>query len=189
MNTPRLAEKYKNEIVPAFLKEHGYTNVMSIPRLEKIVVSMGVGKANENKRLMETAVADLTKITGQQAVVTLAKKSVSNFRLREGYPVGCMVTLRGARMFEFLDRLISVAMPRIRDFRGVKHNSFDGAGNYNMGLADQLVFPEIQADRVENYQGMNITMVIRRSDKEASYELLRMFGMPFRNKNQEAGRG
>ena len=189
MNTPRLAEKYQNDIVPAFLKDHGYTNVMSIPRLEKIVVSMGVGKANENKRLMEAAVADLTKITGQKPVVTLAKKSVSNFRLREGYPVGCMVTLRGARMFEFLDRLISVTIPRIRDFRGLKPNSFDGAGNYNMGLSDQLVFPEIQADKVENTQGMNITMVIRRSNKQSSYELLRMFGVPFRNKNQESARG
>jgi large subunit ribosomal protein L5 len=189
MNTPRLAEKYKSEIVPAFLKDHGYTNIMSIPRLEKIVVSMGVGKANENKRLMETAVADLTKITGQKVVVTVAKKSVSNFRLREGYPVGCMVTLRGARMFEFLDRLICVAIPRIRDFRGLKPNSFDDAGNFNMGLSDQLVFPEIQADRVENYQGMNITMVVRRSNKQASHDLLKMFGVPFRTKNQETRRG
>ena len=187
MNTPRLAEKYTKEIVPAFMKERGFTNVMSIPRLEKIVVSMGVGKAHENKRLLETAVSDLTRITGQKPVVTKAKKSVSNFRVREGMNTGCMVTLRGARMFEFLDRLVSVTIPRIRDFRGLKPNSFDEAGNFNMGLGDQLVFPEIQADKVENNQGMNITMVIRRSNREESLALLRMFGVPFREQPAPAG--
>lgn len=189
MNQPRLAEKYKQNIVPAFMKERGYTNVMSIPRLEKIVVSMGVGKGHENKRLLETAVSDLTRITGQKAVITKAKKSVSNFRVREGMNTGCMVTLRGARMFEFLDRLVSVAIPRIRDFRGLNPKSFDDAGNYNMGLADQLVFPEIQADKVENFQGMNITMVIRRSSREESLALLRMFGVPFRDQTVPAGNG
>lgn len=178
----RLAEKYTNDIVPMFLSEHGYTNKLSVPRLEKIVVSMGVGKAQENKRLIESATADLTKITGQRAVVTRAKKSVSNFRLREGNVIGCMVTLRGARMFEFLDRLVSVVIPRIRDFRGLK-TKFDPAGNYSMGLADQIVFPEIQADKVEHTQGMNITMVIRRSTPEASLTLLKSFGVPFRNPN------
>jgi len=187
MIKPRLAEKYTNEIVPAFMKERGYKNVMSIPRLEKIVVSMGVGKGHENKRLLETAVSDMNRITGQKAVVTKAKKSVSNFRVREGMNTGCMVTLRGARMFEFLDRLVSVAIPRIRDFRGLKPNSFDGAGNFNMGLADQLVFPEIQADKVENFQGMNITMVIRRSSPDESLALLRMFGVPFRDQTVPAG--
>ena len=182
MSKPRLQEKYTQEIVPAFLKERGYDNVLSIPRIEKIVVSMGVGKAQENKRLIESAVDDLTKITGQKAVITQAKKSVSNFRLREGNTVGCMVTLRGARMYEFLDRLVSVAIPRIRDFRGLRP-TFDHAGNYSMGLGDQLVFPEIQADRVEHFQGMNITMVIRRSSREESLALLRMFGVPFRDAN------
>ncbi len=181
MSKPRLQDKYTNEIVPAFLSERGFTNVLSIPRLEKIVISMGVGKAQENKRLIESAVEDLTKIAGQRAVVTRAKKSVSNFRLREGNVVGCMVTLRAARMFEFLDRLVAVTIPRIRDFRGLRPNAFDEAGNYSMGLADQLVFPEIQADRVEHTQGMNITMVIRRSNREESLALLRMFGVPFRD--------
>ena len=182
----RLAEQYRSKIVPAFLKERGYTNVMAIPRLEKIVVSMGVGKGHENKRLLETALADLTRITGQKAVVTKAKKSVSNFRVREGMNAGCMVTLRGARMFEFLDRLVSVAIPRIRDFRGLNPKSFDDEGNFNMGLADQLVFPEIQADKVENFQGMNITMVIRRSNRDESLALLRMFGVPFRSPTASA---
>jgi len=167
------------------MKERGCPNVHSVPRLSKIVLSMGVGKANENKRLLETAVDDLTKITGQKAVITRAKKSVSNFRLREGQQIGCMVTLRGNRMFEFLDRLVSVAIPRIRDFRGLKATSFDKAGNYSLGLADQLVFPEMQADKIENNQGMNITLVIRGSDAEKSVELLRMFGVPFRGQNEQ----
>ncbi len=183
MVKPRLLDRYQKEIVPAFIRERGYTNILAVPKLEKIVVSMGVGRGHENKRLLETAVDDLTKVTGQKAVVTLAKKSVSNFRVREGHAVGCMVTLRGARMFEFLDRLISVAVPRIRDFRGLKPGSFDERGNYSIGLADQLVFPEIQADKVENFQGMNITVVIRRSNPEESLALLRMFGVPFRDAN------
>ena len=182
---PRLFERYREEIVPHFIQERGCPNVHAVPRLEKIVISMGVGKANENKRLLESAVSDLTKITGQKAVITRAKKSVSNFRLREGQQIGCMVTLRGHRMFEFLDRLVSVTIPRIRDFRGLKTKSFDKAGNYSLGLADQLVFPEIQADKIENYQGMNITMVIRRSDAAKSLELLRMFGVPFKGQNDE----
>ncbi len=181
MVMPRLQEKYKTEIVPAFLEQRGCPNLFAVPRLEKIVVSMGVGKATENKRLIESATADMTTITGQKCLVTRATKSVSNFRLREGNISGCMVTLRGARMYEFLDRLVSVVIPRIRDFRGLKTKSFDGAGNYSMGLSDQLVFPEIQADRVENVQGMNITMVIRRSSREESLALLRMFGVPFRS--------
>ena len=184
---PRLFERYREEIVPHFMKERGAPNVHAVPQLTKIVVSMGVGKAQENKRLLETAVEDLTRITGQRAVVTVAKKSVSNFRLREGQKIGCMVTLRGRRMYEFLDRLVSVSIPRIRDFRGLKPTSFDDAGNYSMGLGDQLVFPEVQADRVENTQGMNITLVIRRSTRADSLELLRQFGVPFRDQNQERG--
>jgi len=180
---PRLADKYRNEIVPSFLKERGYSNALAVPHIEKIVISMGVGKGHENKRLIETAVDDLTRIAGQKAVITLAKKSVSNFRVREGNMVGCMVTLRGTRMYEFLDRLVSVAIPRIRDFRGLRPKSFDDAGNFSMGLQDQLVFPEIQADRIENYQGMNITVVIRRSSREESLALLRMFGVPFRDES------
>lgn len=182
---PRLFERYRDEIVPHFLKERGAPNVHAVPRLAKIVISMGVGKGHENKRLLETAVEDLTKIAGQRAVVTIAKKSVSNFRLREGQKIGCMVTLRGHRMYEFLDRLVSVTIPRIRDFRGLKPTSFDDAGNYSMGLADQIVFPEIRADKVEHYQGMNITLVIRRSSKADSLHLLRMFGVPFREQNQD----
>ena len=179
---PRLFERYHDDIRPWFLSdEGGVGNVHAVPRLEKIVISMGVGKANDNKRLLEAAVDDLTKIAGQKPVVTRAKKSVSNFRLREGQKIGCMVTLRGNRMYEFLDRLVSVAIPRIRDFRGLKTTSFDHAGNYSMGLGDQLVFPEIRADKVDTPQGMNITMVIRHSNRERSRELLRRFGVPFKD--------
>lgn len=176
----RLQDKYANEIVPEMLKLSGQTSPLAVPRLEKIVISMGVGSKKDDPKAIERAAEDLTTIAGQRCVVTHAKKSVSNFRLREGNPVGCMVTLRGTRMYEFLDRLISVVLPRIRDFRGIKKTSFDQAGNYSMGLQDQIVFPEIRADRVSHYQGMNITLTIRRSDPERSLEMLRMFGMPFR---------
>lgn len=176
----RLQDKYADEIVPEMLAASGAKSPLSVPRLEKIVVSMGVGSKKDDPKALERATEDLTTIAGQRAVVTRAKKSVSSFRLREGNPVGCMVTLRGKRMYEFLDRLISVVLPRIRDFRGVKTTSFDQAGNYSMGLQDQVVFPEIRADRVSHYQGMNITLTIRRSDPERSQELLRRFGMPFR---------
>ncbi|MCK6479756.1 MAG: 50S ribosomal protein L5 [Planctomycetes bacterium] len=158
----------------------GYPNVMAVPRIEKITVSMGVGKATENQKVMEAAVTDLAQITGQRPVVTRSRKSISQFRLRQGQAVGCKVTLRGARMYEFLDRLISVVIPRIRDFRGLRRNAFDGRGNYNFGLTDQLVFPEVNLDKVDHQQGMNITITIRNGTNETSLELLRLFGMPFR---------
>lgn len=176
----RLQTQYNDEIIQAMLEEHNLGNRMAVPRLMKITISMGVGKANELPKLIESASNDLTTIAGQKSVLTRAKKSVSNFRLREGYVVGCMVTLRGARMYEFLDRLVSIVIPRIRDFRGLKTKSFDQAGNFSMGLSDQLVFPEIQTDRVDNQQGMNITMTIRNSDPERSLDLLRRLGMPFK---------
>jgi large subunit ribosomal protein L5 len=176
----RLNDKYRDEIVPAMKERFGHTNVLAVPKLTKIVISMGIGKHHDDQKVVEAVSKDLTTITGQRAVLTQARKSISNFRLREGYTVGCMVTLRGARMYEFLDRLISVVIPRIRDFRGLKTTSFDQAGNFTMGLGDQLVFPEIRVDRVQHSQGMNITVGVRNSDPEASLEMLRMFGMPFR---------
>lgn len=179
--TPRLKAKYGGEIVPAMRKQFGYPNVLAVPRIEKITVSMGVGKAAENAKIMDAATADLALITGQKPLVTKSRHSISQFRLRAGLPIGCKVTLRGARMYEFLDRLISVVIPRIRDFRGLKRNSFDGRGNYNMGLPDQLVFPEVNLDRVEHVQGMNITITVRNGTDASSLELLKQFGMPFRN--------
>lgn len=176
----RLRDKYKNDVVPKMMQQLGYTNVMAVPKLEKIVLSMGVGKSRENPKAIESALSDLTAIAGQRPVQTRARKSVSNFRLREGDVVGAVVTLRGARMYEFLDRLISVVIPRIRDFRGLRNDSFDAAGNFSMGLQDQIVFPEIRADKVEHFQGMNITIGVRNSNPKASLELLRLFGMPFR---------
>lgn len=178
---PRLKEKYRTDIVPAMRERFGYGNALAVPRIEKITVSMGVGRATENQKVLEAAAADLAQITGQRPVVTKSRKSISQFRLRQGQAIGCMVTLRGARMYEFLDRLISVVIPRIRDFRGLKRNSFDGRGNYNMGLPDQLVFPEINLDKMEHSQGMNISISIRNGTDDASRELLRLFGMPFRN--------
>ena len=179
--SPRLKEKYRTEIVPAMREKYGRGNIMAVPQIEKITLSMGVGKAAENQKLLEAAVGDLALIAGQRPVVTKSKRSISQFRLRQNQAIGCMVTLRGARMYEFLDRLISVVIPRIRDFRGLKGNSFDGRGNYNMGLSDQLVFPEINLDKVEHSQGMNITITVRNGNDESSRELLRLFGMPFRN--------
>ena len=178
---PRLKRKYHQEIAPAMRERWGRGNVLAVPRIEKITVSMGVGKATENQKVLEAAVGDLALITGQRPVTTKSRKSVSQFRLRQGQAIGCMVTLRGARMYEFLDRLISVVIPRIRDFRGLKANSFDGRGNYNFGLPDQMVFPEINLDKVEHFQGMNITITVRNATDESSRELLKLFGMPFRN--------
>jgi large subunit ribosomal protein L5 len=177
----RLRTTFKDEIVPKLKDDIGGGNAMAVPKIEKVVISMGIGKLKDDKKVVETAMRDLTTIAGQKAVFTRAKKSVSNFRLREGNVVGCMVTLRGDRMFEFLDRLISVVIPRIRDFRGLKTGSFDHAGNYSMGLADQMVFPEIKADKTEHYQGMNITITIKNSSPDASLQMLRLLGMPFRN--------
>jgi large subunit ribosomal protein L5 len=176
----RLMERYQKEIQPRLAEQLGRKNRLSLPRLDKIVVNMGVGKALQDKQKMEQAAQQLSQITGQKALVTKAKKAVSGFRLREGNEIGCKVTLRGRRMYEFLDRLISIALPRIRDFRGVNPKSFDGNGNYNLGLSEQLVFPEIDPDKVTFAQGMDIAFVIKNSNDEESRELLRQFGMPFR---------
>jgi large subunit ribosomal protein L5 len=177
----RLRERYKTDVVPKMRERFGYSSVMAVPRLEKIVVSMGLGRVHENKKAVESAAADLALITGQRPMMTHSRMAVSNFRLRQGVVVGAVVTLRGARMYEFLDRLVSVVIPRIRDFRGLKPSAFDRAGNYSLGLADQIVFPEIRADKVEHFQGMNVTIGIRNGSPEESRELLRLFGMPFRN--------
>ena len=176
----RLQEKYTKEIVPSLQQKLGRKNVLSLPRLQKIVVNMGVGKALQDKNRMEQAADQLSQITGQKAQVTRAKVAVSGFRLREGNEIGCRVTLRGRRMFEFLDRLISIALPRIRDFRGVNPKSFDGHGNYSMGLTEQMVFPEIDPDKVTFTQGMDVTFVTSTTNDDEARELLRAFGMPFR---------
>jgi len=176
----RLLERYQKEIAPALEKKLGRKNRLSLPRLEKIVVNMGVGKALQEKNRMEQAAEQLAQITGQKALITKAKKAVSGFRLRENNPIGCKVTLRGRRMYEFLDRLISIALPRIRDFRGVNPKSFDGHGNYSLGLAEQLVFPEIDPDKVTFTQGMDVTFVTTTNSDDEARELLRAFGMPFR---------
>jgi large subunit ribosomal protein L5 len=176
----RLKERYKKEIVPALSKKFGRTNVHSLPKLQKIVINMGVGKALQDKNRMEQAVDNLTQIAGQKAQITKARLAVSGFRLREGNEIGCRVTLRRERMYEFLDRLVSVALPRIRDFRGINPNSFDGHGNYTFGLSEQLVFPEIDPDKVTFTQGMDITFVTSTKSDDEARELLRSFGMPFR---------
>ncbi|HEV2948074.1 MAG TPA: 50S ribosomal protein L5 [Gemmataceae bacterium] len=176
----RLLERYQKEIAPQLEKKLGRKNRLSLPRLEKIVVNMGVGKALQEKNRMELAAEQLSQITGQKALITKAKKAVSGFRLREDNPIGCKVTLRGRRMYEFLDRLISIALPRIRDFRGVNPKSFDGHGNYSLGLAEQLVFPEIDPDKVTFTQGMDVTFVTTTDSDDEARELLRAFGMPFR---------
>ncbi|HVQ64847.1 MAG TPA: 50S ribosomal protein L5 [Terriglobia bacterium] len=172
--------RYSKEIVPTLMKHFKYTNVMAVPKLEKIVVNMGLGEAVANAKIMDVAVDELGRITGQRAVVTRAKKSIANFKLRQNMPIGAAVTLRGDRMYEFLDRLVSVVLPRVRDFRGVSTRSFDGRGNYTMGLRDQLIFPEISYEKVDKIRGMNVTIVTTaRSDDEAR-ELLKQLGVPFR---------
>lgn len=176
----RLQDKYKKEIVSSLQKKFGRTNINSIPKLEKITINMGVGKAIEDKNKLEVAHQQLTMIAGQKAVITKAKKAISAFRLREGLAIGCKVTLRGRKMYEFLDRLINVALPRIRDFRGVNPKSFDGNGNYNLGIAEQLVFPEIEPDKVNFTQGMDIAFTTTAMSDDEARELLREFGMPFR---------
>ena len=177
----RLRQQCKDEIVPQLIEKLGITNRLAVPRVQKIVINSGLGRALENKQIIEEAVKDIGTIAGQRPVVTRARKSVAGFKLREGVPIGCKVTLRGARMYEFLDRLISLVLPRIRDFRGVSANAFDGHGNYSLGLPDQLVFPEIVVDDVQFTIGMDITIVMSGDSDEQSYELLRAFGMPFRN--------
>jgi large subunit ribosomal protein L5 len=176
----RLLERYQKEITPQLSKKLGRTNILSLPRLQKIVVNMGVGKALQDKGRMEQAAEQLSQITGQKAQIRKAKKAVSGFRLRENNEIGCRVTLRGRRMYEFLDRLISIALPRIRDFRGINPRSFDGHGNYSLGLTEQQVFPEIDPDKVTFVQGMDVTFVMSTNSDDESRELLRAFGMPFR---------
>ena len=176
----RLKEKYNNEIVDAMTKRFGYENIMQVPKLEKIVVNMGVGEAKENSKILDSAIADLEKITGQKAVTTKAKNSVANFKIREGMPIGCKVTLRGEKMDEFLDRLVNLALPRVRDFRGVNPNAFDGRGNYALGIKEQLIFPEIEYDKVDKVRGMDIIVVTTAETDEEARELLAQFGMPFK---------
>jgi large subunit ribosomal protein L5 len=178
--TARLREKYAKEVAPALLKEFELKNTMAVPRLEKVVINMGVGEATQNAKLIDPAVTELSNITGQKALVTKAKKSIAAFKVREGMPIGAMVTLRGDRMYEFLDRLINVALPRVRDFRGVSSKSFDGRGNYTLGLRDQLIFPEIDYAKVEKQKGMNITIVTTARNDEQARALLKHMGMPFR---------
>ncbi len=177
---PRLKKVYKDTIAPELFKELGYKSTMQVPEIKKIVVSMGVGEALSNKKLLDAAVTDLTTITGQKAVKTKAKKSIANFKLREGNEVGVMVTLRGARMYEFLDRLINVALPRVKDFRGIKATGFDGHGNYSLGITEQIIFPEIDFDKIEKISGMNINIVTSAKTDSDARALLTKFGMPFR---------
>ena len=175
----RLKETYKNEIMDAMMKKFGYKNVMQVPKLDKIVINMGVGEAKENAKVLESAVKDLEMISGQKAVITKAKKSVANFKIREGMQIGCKVTLRGEKMYEFADRLINLALPRVRDFRGVNPNAFDGRGNYALGIKEQLIFPEIEYDKVDKVRGMDVVFcTTAKTDEEARY-LLTLFNMPF----------
>ncbi|MEG0805345.1 MAG: 50S ribosomal protein L5 [Lachnospiraceae bacterium] len=175
----RLKETYRNEIVPAMIKKFEYKNAMQVPKLEKVVINMGVGEAKENAKLLEAAVKDMETIAGQKAVITKAKNSIANFKLREGMPIGCKVTLRGERMYEFVDRLINLALPRVRDFRGVNPNAFDGRGNYALGIKEQLIFPEIEYDKVDKVRGMDVIFVTTANTDEEARELLTQFNMPF----------
>ena len=176
----RLFEKYKNEIVPKLLKENKYSSVMQVPKITKVTVNCGLGEATQNQKVLESAVEEMTIITGQKPVITKARKSISNFKLREGMPIGCCVTLRREMMYQFLDRLFSLAMPRIRDFRGINPKGFDGHGNFNMGLKEQLVFPEIEYDKVEKIRGMNISFTTTARTDDEARQLLEELGMPFR---------
>ena len=175
----RYKEMYKNEIVAAMTKKFGYKNIMEVPKLEKIVINMGVGEAKENAKILDSAVKDLETIAGQKAVLTKAKNSVANFKIRAGMPIGCKVTLRGEKMYEFLDRLVNLALPRVRDFRGVSANSFDGRGNYALGIKEQLIFPEIEYDKIDKVRGMDIIFVTTAKTDEEARELLTLFNMPF----------
>jgi large subunit ribosomal protein L5 len=177
----RLKEKYKNETTKALMEKFKYKNVMEIPKLEKIVVNMGVGDAKENAKVLNVAADELSIITGQKPVITIAKKSVANFKLREGMPIGTKVDLRGEMMYEFFDRLVNVALPRVRDFRGLKTSSFDGRGNYSMGVKEQLIFPEIEFDKIDKVRGMDIVFVTTAQTDEEAHELLKLMGMPFSN--------
>ena len=176
----RLQEKYNNEIVPAMIEKFGYKNIMQVPKLNKIVINMGVGEAKDNSKVLDSAVKDLEIIAGQKAVVTKAKKSIANFKIREGLPIGCKVTLRGERMWEFFERLITIAVPRIRDFRGLSAKSFDGRGNYSMGVREQIIFPEIDYDKVDRVRGLDITITTTAKNDEEGQALLAAFNFPFR---------
>lgn len=176
----RLKETYQKEIVDAMMKKFGYKNVMQVPKLAKIVVNMGIGEAKENSKILDAAMNELSIITGQKAVMTRAKNSIANFKLREGMPIGCKVTLRGDKMYEFLDRLVNLALPRVRDFRGVNPNAFDGRGNYALGIKEQLIFPEIEYDKVDKVRGMDVIVVTTAETDEEARELLTQFGMPFK---------
>lgn len=175
----RLKEQYQNEIVDAMIKKFGYKNIMEVPKLDKVVINMGVGEAKDNSKVLDSAVKDLEIIAGQKAVVTKAKKSIANFKIREGLPIGCKVTLRGEKMYDFADRLINLALPRVRDFRGVSANSFDGRGNYALGIKEQLIFPEIEYDKVDKVRGMDVIFVTTANTDEEARELIRLFGMPY----------
>lgn len=175
----RLKDLYKNEIVDAMVKKFGYKNIMEVPKIDKIVVNMGVGEAKENPKVLEAAVADMEKITGQHAVVTKAKKSIANFKIREGQSIGCKTTLRGEKMYEFLDRLVNLALPRVRDFRGVSKDAFDGRGNYALGIKEQIIFPEIEYDKIDKVRGMDVIIVTTAKTDEEARELLRLFNMPY----------
>ena len=175
----RLKEKYQNEIVDAMIKKFGYKNIMEVPKLDKVVINMGVGEAKDNAKVLESAIADMEKIAGQKAVVTRAKNSVANFKIREGMAIGCKVTLRGEKMYEFVDRLINLALPRLRDFRGVNPNAFDGRGNYALGIKEQLIFPEIEYDKIDKVRGMDVIFVTTAKTDEEARELLTQFNMPF----------
>ncbi len=177
----RLKEVYRKEIVPALIKQFGYKSTMEVPRIEKIVLNMGVGEATSDKKLLENASGDMQKIAGQKPVITKAKKAIAAFKIREGYPIGCMVTLRQERMYEFLDRLVSIALPRVRDFRGVSSRSFDGRGNYNMGVKEQIIFPEIEYDKIDAIRGMNITITTSAKTDAEAKALLAAFRFPFKS--------
>ena len=178
----RLKEQYQNEIIDAMIKKFGYKNIMEVPKLDKVVINMGVGEAKDNAKLLDAAIADMEKITGQKAVVCKAKKSVANFKIREGMPIGCKVTLRGEKMYEFVDRLVNLALPRVRDFRGVNPNAFDGRGNYALGIKEQLIFPEIEYDKIDKVRGMDINFITTAKTDEEAKELLSLMGAPFADK-------
>lgn len=180
-HTPRLKNKYKDEVIPSLMKRFGYKSIMQAPRLEKIAINRGVNGAVNDKKLIDIALDELTTISGQKAVATNSKKDISNFKLRKGMPIGARVTLRGDKMYEFLDRLISVALPRVRDFKGVNEKAFDGRGNYTMGVTEQIIFPEIDIDKVNRITGMDITFVTTAQTDEEAFELLKELGMPFKN--------
>jgi large subunit ribosomal protein L5 len=177
--SPRLKERYEKEAIPALMEKFGYNNIMEVPKLEKIVLNMGVGEAKDNAKVLESAVLDMQIITGQKPIITRAKKSIANFKIRENMPIGCKVTLRKSKMYEFADKLINIALPRVRDFRGVSDKSFDGRGNYSLGIREQLIFPEIEYDKIDKVRGMDIVFVTTAKTDEEARELLRFLGMPF----------